>query len=76
MIESVITQVIYLAIAAYAALGALHCAMRLLETACDMLCGLDFPSRRFAASRALKHLILLLVLLKVLEWAAHMTHLW
>ncbi len=77
MIDAALTQLIYLAIAVYTIFAALHYVLSLLEIACNYLGGAYWwwTFQRFSAE-LLKRLILLVVLVKLAEWAAHMSHLW
>lgn len=76
MIDTALTQLIYLAIAVYAALAALHYALSLLEIACHFLGDTYWWTFRRFSAEVIKRLILLVILVKVAEWAAHMGHLW
>jgi hypothetical protein len=77
MIDTALTQLLYLAIAVYAIFAVLHYALSLLDIACSYLSGSYWwwTFRRFSVE-VIKRLILLVILVKVAEWAGHMGHLW
>ena len=77
MIDTAITQLVYLALAIYAALAALHYALSLLELVCNYLGDVYWwwTFRRFGAE-LIKRVVLVVVLVKLAEWAGHMGHLW
>lgn len=77
MIDASLQELIYLAIAVYAIFAALHYALSLLDIACRYLGGAYWwwTFRRFSAE-LVKRLVLLVILVKLAEWAGHMGHLW
>jgi hypothetical protein len=77
MVDAALTQILYLTIAVCSIFAALHYALALLEVLCDYLGGLYWwwTFRRFA-SEVVKRLVVLLILVKVAEWSAHLGHLW
>lgn len=77
MFDASLLELIYLAIAVYAALAALHHVLSLLDIACSYLGGAYWwwTFRQFSAE-VVKRLFLVVILVKVAQWAAHMGHLW
>ncbi len=77
MIDASLQELIYLAIAVYAIFASLHYALSLLDIACSYLGGAYWwwTFRRFS-TEVVKRLILLVILVKVAQWSAHMGHLW
>jgi hypothetical protein len=76
MIDAALTQLIYLALAVYAALAALHYALSLLEIICNYLGDAYWWTFRRLSAELVKRLVLLVILAKIAEWAGHMGHLW
>ena len=77
MLDTAMTQVLYITLAVCSVFGVFHYALLLLELLCDYLGGVYWwwTFRRFVAE-LVKRLLVLLLLLKIAEWAAHLSHLW
>jgi hypothetical protein len=76
MIDTALTQLLYLTLAVCAALAALHYGLSLLEIICNYFGGVYWWTFRRFSAEVVKRLILLVILVKVAEWAGHMSHLW